>query len=153
MELVGGIFDNEQDLTLALQALSEKGFVAFEVFGPDELFRQGVIDEEMAESLESQQHTAMGSIGGISVNARPYIPDEPSARPISDDLMQLGLPEEVADEFVAGIQQDGLLLMLRTKAARAAEAQEILEENSALTVHSVHPEDAFPEEQSRGAQQ
>ncbi|MFW5942517.1 MAG: hypothetical protein ACOC9X_03415 [bacterium] len=152
MELVGGVFQNEGDLTLALQALSEKGFTAFKVFGPDELFREGVVDEETAESLESQQHTAMGTVGGISVNARPYIPDDPSAQTITDDLVQLGLPEEVADEFVAGIQQNGLLLMLSTKAGRAAEAQEILEENGALTVHSVHPEDAFPEEQWRGGQ-
>lgn len=150
MELVGGVFQNEGDLTLALEALSEKGFTAFEVFGPDELFREGVMDEETAESLDSQQHTAMGTVSGISVNARPYIPDDPSAQTVTDDLTQLGVPEEVAGEFLAGLQQNGLLLMMRTKAGRAAEAKEILEENGARTVHRVHPEDAFPEDQGRG---
>jgi hypothetical protein len=132
MEIVGGIFADKQDLVLALHDLDEQGFVAFNVFGPSELFRAPDTDEEIEESIESPRHTAMGTVDGISVSPRPYIPDDPSAQPVTDDLTQLGVPEKLAETFVAGLQQDKLLLLLKSKESKADEAVSVMEERGAI---------------------
>lgn len=139
MQLVGGLFKDKQDLSLALEDLNDKGFVAFNVFGPSELFRSRGMDEEVEESVESPKHTAAGTIDGISVTPRPLAPDDPSARQITDDLHQMGVPEQEADEFVAGLHQDLLLLLVQTKAERGEEAREIMEERQATIAYQMQP--------------
>lgn len=146
MELVGGIFETEQDLTRALDQLSEKGFVSFKVFGPDELYREPGTDEAMEESVETQQHTASGTISGISVNPDADEPDDPSAETVTDDFMDLGWPEEIADEFVSSLHQDRVVLITRVKAGRLEEAQEAMRAADATAVHHAHPADSFPED-------
>jgi hypothetical protein len=128
MQLVGGLFADNQSLADALEALDKKGFRTFTVFGPDELFREPVESPEVEERLESQHQTAMGTIGGISVNPRPYAVEDPDARPVTEELMDMGMSEEEANFFVAGLHQNRLLLLVRVKAGRAEEAREVLEE-------------------------
>ena len=149
MKIVGGLFRSQQDLTLALQDLDDADFTALKVFGPEELFREPVADEEVEESLETQAHIAAGGASGISVNPRPYVPGDPSAQTVEDDLLSLGLSQAVAEVFTAGLQQENLLLLVQTKAGRADEAAQIMEAQNAREVIQHHPEDAFPEEQWR----
>lgn len=149
MELVGGIFETEQDLTRALDQLSEKGFVAFKVFGADELYREPGTDEEMEASLKSPQHTASGTISGISVNPESDEPDDPSAESVTDDFMDLGWPEEIAAEFVSSLHQNRVVLLTRVKTGRLEEAQEAMRAADARAVHHAHPADSFPEDRWR----
>lgn len=139
MQLVGGLFKDKQDLSLALEDLNEKGFVAFNVFGPSELFRSPGVDEEVEESTETPKHTAGGTIDGISVTPRPLAPDDPSARQVSEDLHQMGVPDEKVDEFVAGLHQDLLLLLVQTKAERGEEAREVMEKGQATVAYQMQP--------------
>lgn len=149
MKIVGGLFDSQEDMTLALEALDDADFAAFKVFGPEELFREPVAEEEVEGSVESQAHIAAGGASGISVNPNPYVPGDPSAQTVEDDLLSLGLSQAMAEVFVAGLQQENLLLLVQTKAGRADEAAQIMEAQNARAVLQHHPEDAFPEEQWR----
>lgn len=139
MQLVGGLFKDKQDLSLALEDLNDKGFVAFNVFGPSELFRSPGVDEEIEESAETPKHTAGGTIDGISVTPRPLAPDDPSAQEVVADLHEMGVPEQEAEEFVAGLHQDLLLLLVQTKAGRGEEAREVMEQRQATLVHEMQP--------------
>ena len=58
MTIVGGLFEDEPELTLALETLQDHGFDTFTVLGPEELFKEQVVDEDTEERLESPQHTA-----------------------------------------------------------------------------------------------
>lgn len=146
MQLVGGLFKDKQDLSLALADLDEKGFRAFNVFGPGDLFRSPGADDEIEESVETPKHTAQGTIGGISVNPRPVAPDDPTAQPVFDDLQKMGIREEEASEFVAGLHQDLLLLLVQTKAERGDEAREVMEARQATLTHQMEPADMTGEE-------
>lgn len=148
MQLVGGLFKDKQDLALALEDLNDKGFVAFNVFGPSELFRSPGTEEEVEESVETPKHTAPGTIGGISVNPRPTTTDDPSAQQVLEDLEKIGVPEKEADEFVAGLHQDLLLLLVQTKAERGEEARTVMEGREATLVHQMQPADMAGEEMS-----
>lgn len=132
MSIIGGLFDDEPQLTMALEALQDHGFNTFTVFGPDELFKEPATDEDVEERLESQRHTAAGAIGGISVNPRTYRPDDASARPVEEDLADFGLGEPEQDFYVSGLQQNKLALLVHTKADRAEEAREVLQREGAI---------------------
>ena len=149
MRIVGGLFEDKQDLNLALEDLQEQGFVAFKVFGPAELHGERGTEQRLEESLASQRHTTAGGVEGITYPQRPEGVDHPSAGSVADDLASLGLSPADADTFVAGLHQDKILLLVRTNVARAEEAQSIMHDRQALEVRSIHPEDAFPEEQWR----
>lgn len=146
MQLVGGLFKDKQDLSLALEELNEKGFRAFNVFGPSELFRSPGTEDEVEESLETPKHTADGTIAGISVSPRPLTPEDPSAQPVAEDLEKMGIPEKEADEFVAGLHQDLLLLLVQTKGARGDEARQVMERHQATLTHQMEPADMAGEE-------
>ena len=147
MRIVGGLFADKQDMTLALEDLQEKGFVAFKVFGPAELYRSPGTEDDVEESIVDPEHTAAGAVEGITYYGVTGAPDDPSAQPVGDDLRSIGLPDDVAEEFVAGLHQDQVLLLVQTKASRAGEAVSAMEERGAQLTHSVHPTDAFPEEE------
>jgi hypothetical protein len=146
VQLVGGLFEDKQDLTLALADLNEKGFRAFNVFGPGELFRSPGADDNTEESVETAKHTAQGTIGGISISPRPIATDDPSAQPVLDDLQEMGVPKREASQFVAGLHQDLLLLLVQTKAQRGEEALEVMEARQAKLTHQMEPTDMRGEE-------
>lgn len=149
MQLIGGLFKDKQDLSLALADLDEEGFRAFNVFGPSELFRSPGAEDEVEESVETPKHTAQGTIGGISVSPRPIATEDPSAQPVVADLREIGVPEKEADEFVAGLHQDLLLLLVQTKAERGDRAREIMEERQATLAYQMEPADMTGEEIGR----
>lgn len=146
MRLIGGLFEEDEDLTMALQDLRNAGFVAFNVFGPLELYRS--LDDKVGieEVLESQKHTAGGAVEGITFHRRPLSTDDPSAQTVADDLQSLGVPEGEAELFVAGLRLEQHLLLLQTKTGRADEAESILEDAGAVAVRSMAPADATPEQ-------
>lgn len=130
MTIVGGLFEDEPELTMALESLQDHGFNTFTVFGPEELFKEPVVDEETEERLESPQHTAAGAISGITVNPRTYRPDD-SAQTIEDDLEDFGLSEAERDFYVAGLQQNKTALLVQARADRAEEVRGLLQQEGA----------------------
>jgi len=130
MTIVGGLFEDEPQLTMALEALQEHGFDTFTVLGPEELFKEPVVDDNTGERLERPQHTAAGAIAGITVNPLTYRPDD-SAQTIEDDLEDFGLSEAERDFYVAGLQQNKTALLVQARADRAGEAQEVLQQEGA----------------------
>ncbi len=146
MRIVGGLFEADEEVTVALQALRDAGFVAFNVFGPVELYRSLEPEVEIEEVLESQQHTAGGAVEGITFHRRPLTTEDPSAQTVADDLQALGIPDGEAELFVAGLRLDQYLLLLQTKAGRAEEAEAIMEDEGAVAVRSMLPADASPEQ-------
>ncbi|MCI0649495.1 MAG: hypothetical protein L0346_32025 [Chloroflexi bacterium] len=132
MRVIGGLFSNEYDLLMAIEGLQERGFDTMTVFGPDELFREPGSNQEWQRILESHKHTAGGTISGIKVNPRPLGVDDPSARTMTDDLIGMGVSEEEASSFVNGLDQGHRLLLVHTKAGRAEEAQQVLQEQGAI---------------------
>jgi hypothetical protein len=131
MTIVGGLFEDEPELTMALETLQDHGFDTFTVLGPEELFKEQVVDEDTEERLESPQHTAAGVISGITVNPRTYHPDDASAQSIEDDLEDFGLSKAERDFYVAGLQQNKTALLVKTRADRADEAREVLQQEGA----------------------
>jgi len=146
MRIVGGLFKEDEDLTLALQDLRDAGFVAFNVFGPAELYRSLEPQVEIEEILDSQQHTAGGAVEGITFHRRPLSTEDPSAQTVADDLQSLGIPDGEAELFVAGLRLEQYLLLLQTKAARAEEAEAIMDGGGAVVVRSMSPASASPEQ-------
>ena len=146
MRLVGGLFEEDEALTVALQDLREAGFVAFNVFGPVELYRSLEPEMKIEQALDSQQHTAGGAVEGITFHHRPLATDDPSAQTVADDLRALGIPEGEAELFVAGLRLEQFLLLLQTKAGRADEAEAIIEDAGAVAVRTMEPADASPEQ-------
>jgi hypothetical protein len=146
VQLIGGLFKNKQELSLALADLQDEGFVAFQVFGPNELFRSPGTDDKVEESVETPKHTAGGTIDGIAVTPRPLAPSDPSAQSVGEDFEEMGIPEQIAGEFVAGLHQDLLLLLVQTKADRGQEALQVMKEHEATLVHQMEPADMTGEE-------
>lgn len=146
MRIVGGLFEEDEDLTLALQDLRDAGFVAISVFGPVELYRSLEPDMEIEQVLDSQQHMAGGAVEGITFHHRPLMTEDPSAQTVADDLQMLGVPEGEAELFVAGLRLDQFLLLLRTKAGRAEDAEAIMEDAGAIAVRSMAPAGVSPEQ-------
>lgn len=130
MTIVGGLFEDEPELTMTLEALQDRGFDTFTILGPEELFKEPIIDEETEDRLESPQHTAAGAIAGITVNPRTYHPDD-SAQTIEDDLEDFGLSKAERDFYVAGLQQNKTALLVQTRADRADEARQVLQQEGA----------------------
>lgn len=131
MTIIGGLFEDGPELTMALETLQERGFDTFTVFGPEELFKEPLIDDETEERLESPQHTAAGAISGITVTPRTYHPGDASAQTVEDDLEDLGLSPAERDFYVAGLQQNRVALLVQTRGDRAAEARELLRQEGA----------------------
>lgn len=146
MRIIGGLFDEDEDLTIVLQDLRDAGYVTFNVFGPAELYRSLEAEAEIEAMLESQRHTAGGAVEGITFHRRPLSTEDPSAQTVADDLRTLGIPEEEAELFVAGLRLDQYLLLLQTKAGRADDAEAIMEEGGAVLVRTIFPSGASPEE-------
>jgi hypothetical protein len=132
MGIVAALFAEPGDITDALDALEAEGFRDFTVFGPEELFTEPVRPDEMEEGWESGQHTAAGTISGISVNPRPYVPDDASADSIHDDLRDIGLGEADADRYVSGLHQSYTLLLVQSSADREEIARRLLREAGGL---------------------
>lgn len=146
MRIVGGLFEEDEDLALTLNNLRDAGFVAFNVFGPVELYRSLEPEMEIEEVLESQRHTAGGAVEGITFHRRPLSTEDPSAQTVADDLQSLGIPDGEAELFVAGLRLEQYLLLLQTKAGRAEEAEGIMEDGGAVVVRSMAPAGASPEQ-------
>ena len=128
MSIVGGLFQGETDLLVALETLQEHGFDTMTVYGPDELFREPDANERWSELQQGQQHTAGGTISGITVNPRPLGIENPSARTVTDDLVSIGVSEENADAFVDGLDEGQRLLLVVTKTGRADEVKQLIRE-------------------------
>ena len=133
MAIIGALFAEPGQITDALNALDDEGFHDFIVFGPEELFTEPITAAWLEELEENEQHTAAGTVSGISVNPRPYAPDDPSATGIHADLRGMGIGEEDADRYVSGLQQSHTLLLVQTAAGRAAAARQILDEAGGRT--------------------
>lgn len=146
MKIVGGLFEEDEDLTVVLQDLRDAGFVAFNVFGPVELYRSLEPKVEIEQVLDSHQHTAGGTVEGITFHRRPLATEDPSAQTVADDLQSLGIPDDEAELLVAGLRLDQYLLLLQTKAGRAEEAETLLEKGGAIAVRSMSPAGATPEQ-------
>ncbi len=144
MEIVAAIFSDEETLAPALKALEEAGFDTHMVFGPDDF--SGVPGLEDEGDSPTQQHTAAGTISGISVNPPADIPEQPSTETIQDELMAVGLSQSDAQNFVGALQQDRLLLLVQTWTGRTADAEEILQNYGGENLRRIHPTDAFPED-------
>jgi len=59
---------------------------------------------------------------------RPYVPDDPSAASIHNDLRGMGIGEDDADRYVSGLHQNYTLLLVQTAAGRAGTVRQILQE-------------------------
>lgn len=146
MEIIGAIFNDEDDLTPALEALRDAGFETYKLFGADDFSGDPDIEGSVETDSTGQQHTAAGTVSGISVNPPADIPEETSTETIRDELMALGLSQDDAEIFVTALQQDRLLLLVQTWTGRTDEADEILQQHDARMTRRIHPDDAFPEE-------
>lgn len=135
MEKISALFKSRKELTSALTDLNENGFDMFTVFGPEDLFGA---PEPVEEELESAKHMAAGTVSGISVNPRPYAGDggRPDARPVTEELQEMGLTSKTADYLAAGLQQERLALIVGAKAGRQEEAREILRNHGAFMLFS-----------------
>ena len=146
MEIVGGILNNEENLTSALKALEEAGFREYLVYGRDDFTGELDAGKGGEEDQTTQQHTAAGTVSGIAHNPPAQIPDEPSTETIKDELMSVGLPESDAESFVSDLQDDQLLLLVQTWTGETERAEAILKAHDATMMRRIHPEDAFPED-------
>jgi hypothetical protein len=133
MPIIGTLFAEPGQITEALDALEADDFQDFTVFGPEELFTGPVLSPQMEEQAESQRHMAAGTVSGISVNPRPYAPDDPNATSAHDDLRGMGIGERDADRYVSGLHQNQTLLLVQTAAGRATIARGLLEKAGGRT--------------------
>lgn len=146
MQIIGAIFDDEDDLTPALEALREAGFETYKLFGADDFSGDPDVEGSVETDSTGQKHTAAGTVSGISVNPPAEVPENPSTETVRDELMAVGLSEADAEIFVTGLGQDRLLLLVQTWTGRTEDADEILQQHNARLTRSIHPDDAFPED-------
>lgn len=146
MQIIGALFDDEDELTPALEALREAGFETYKVFGADDFSGDRGVEGSVETDSAGQQHTAAGTVSGISVNPPANIPEEPSTETVRDELMAVGLSENDAEIFVTSLAQDRLLLLVQTWTGRTDEADELLQQHNARMTRRIHPDDAFPED-------
>ena len=146
MEIVGGILSDEETLTAALQALEEVGLKTHLVYGLDDFSGEPGANNGEEAPENTQQHTAAGTVSGISVNPPSDIPDDASTETIKDELMAVGLPATDAEMFVSGLQADQLLLLVQTWTGETQKAEEIMKAHDAKMLRRIHPDDAFPED-------
>jgi hypothetical protein len=133
MAIAGGLFADSQDIIPVLEALEKQGFRTFDLIGPEELFTElGEIGAAMGDQLEQQRHTAAGTISGITINPQSYSVEDPTARPVREELTDLGLGVEEADFYVTGLEQYRQLLLVRTSAGRLDDARRIMGEHGAV---------------------
>lgn len=151
MEIVGAIFSDEGSLTRALNALRGAGFETYMVFGPDDFSGEPDMENGDEGTSSAPQHTAAGTVSGISVNPPSDIPGEPSTETIQDELMAVGLSQADARSFTGALQQDHLLLLVQTSSGRTESVTEILQAHDAQSLQRMQPGDAFPEDLWRAA--
>ncbi len=134
MNITGGIFAEWQDLTNTLRSLEEAGFSDYSVYGPEELFTETETSADQSERLDSPQHTAAGTISGVTVN--PASGDEATrgAKPLDEAFSDLGFgPSDVA-RLVAGLQQNQTALLVSAPADRVGQARQLLQRGGARLV-------------------
>lgn len=146
MQIIGAIFNDEDDLAPALDALRDAGFETYKLFGADDFSGDPGVEDSVETDSTRQKHTAAGTVSGISVNPPADIPEETSTETIRDELMALGLSQDDAEIFVTALQQDRLLLLVQTWTGRTDEADELLQQHNARMTRRIHPGDAFPED-------
>lgn len=130
--IVGALFTHEQELTQALEALEEHGFREYTVFGPEELFKEPIVRDDVEDSLESSQHTSAGTISGITADPGPANEEDPDARPLEDEFQDFGIGPEETDFYVAGIQQNHAAVLVSAHRGRAEEIRRILQAQGAI---------------------
>lgn len=132
MEMIGALFEKKQDLSNAMRILEEKGFREFTLYGPEALFATPDKAGPAEDYLEQQMHRAMGSVSGITINRRPVGMSGPHADSIVDEMRDMGISQEDADRYVAGLQQNRTLLLLDVRDKRAEEAKQVMREQGAM---------------------
>ncbi|HEY5703986.1 MAG TPA: hypothetical protein VIS96_00255 [Terrimicrobiaceae bacterium] len=125
-----GIFDNAQDLERAVERLAAAGF-------EDTVYDEAILSREVS-NLASPSAPRPGSdvlLRSVQPNLSPRVDRHTVVRAFRNHLAEYHLPEEVIEAYTTTFYHNGAFILVRTEAARAEQAMQILRDCGATRVN------------------